>query len=89
MNATCPVAPSSRARDSCPKNSSTKVVRGAVVGSSGVMARAKDVRRGYSHPGTHVAERKPAEFSLLLFVLSRMSTSTALVEWLEYSSCVY
>ena len=27
----------------------------------GVMARSKDCRRGYSHPGTHVAERKPSE----------------------------
>ena len=29
------------------------------------------------------------DVSYEMFVLSRMSTSTALVEWLEYSLCVY
>ena len=36
MNASGPEAPSSRARDACPKRSAIKVVRGAVVGLSGV-----------------------------------------------------
>ena len=39
-----------------PKRSSIKGVRGAVQGLSGVMANSKDLQRGYSHPGTHVAE---------------------------------
>ena len=54
VNASGPEAPSSRARNTCPK-------RGAVVGLSGVMVRSKYLRRGYPHPGTHVADRKPSE----------------------------
>ena len=61
MHASGPKAPSSRARDTCPKDSSINVVRGTVVSLSGVMARSKDIRRRYSHLGTHVAERKPSE----------------------------
>ena len=46
MNASGPEAQSSRAHDTCQNTSSIKVVRGAVVGLSGVMAHSKDPRRG-------------------------------------------
>ena len=65
MNASGPEAPSWRARATFPKNSSIKEIRGEVVGSSGVMARSMDLWRGYSHPATHVTERKPYEFRSL------------------------
>ena len=35
--------------------------KGEFLGLSGVMARSKDLQRGYSHPGIHVAERKSSE----------------------------
>ena len=54
--------PSRSARLTCPKHSSIKVVRGEVVGMSGVMVRSKYRWRGYSHPGIHVAERHPSVF---------------------------
>ena len=41
------------ARDTVLKKSPIKVVRGVVVGLSGVMARAKDFWRGYSQPGSN------------------------------------
>ena len=40
-----------------------KVVRGAVEDLSGVIARSKDLWRGYSQPGTHVGERRPSGLS--------------------------
>ena len=56
-----PEAPSRTARGTCPNNSSIRLLRGEVVGLSGVMARSKNRRRGYPHPGTHVADHNPSE----------------------------
>ena len=63
MNASGPEAPCRSARTTCPTKSSIMVVRVEVAGLSGVMGRSKDRRRGYSHPGTHVPERKLSELS--------------------------
>ena len=59
MNASGPVAPSSRTRHTCPKQLPIHAVRGAAVGLSVVMTRSKDLRRGQSQPGIHVVELRP------------------------------
>ena len=78
MNASGSVTPSEEARYTCPKKSSIKVVRGAVVGSSGVMARPKDLWRGYSPPGIQLAELRPSWLSSSRIM--RISDAEALTE---------
>ena len=62
MDVSGPEAAPSKSRDISTDRSSIKVVRGAVVGVPGVMARSRGLWRGYSHPETHVPEHKPSEF---------------------------
>ena len=52
------MALTSRARYTCQKPLSMKVVRGAVVGWLGVIKRSQRLRTGHSHPGTHVDEHR-------------------------------
>ena len=78
MNASGPVDPAARARDTCPKKASIKVVRGAAVGLTGAMARAKDFLRGYSQPGIQSVELRPSW--LLSWNVMRVSDVEALTE---------
>ena len=64
-------------RDTCPNNSSIKVVVSAVEGLSGVMARMNDLWRERSQPGTNVGDRRPSvQRSSLRMRISDMAALT-------------
>ena len=78
MNASESVAPPARVRDTFPKKAPIEAVRGAAVGLSGVMVRAKDFTRGYSLPGIQLVELRPSWLSSLYIM--RKSDAKTLTE---------